>query len=73
MPTKRPDSEFLRALHGPLMHDAEQEVQLALKVAVLKADGRSRAEIERATGATGQEIRAAEARLRRVVADLRDQ
>lgn len=55
------------------MHDAEQEVQLALKVAVLKADGRSRAEIERATGATGQEIRAAEARLRRVVADLRDQ
>ena len=46
-----PKNSFLRSLYFPLRADADREIELAMKVVVLKAEGSNTTEVQAATGA----------------------
>jgi hypothetical protein len=64
--TRRRASSFLRGLERALAEDAEEEIQVLLKVAVLVATGHSHREVGERLELTPAQIRSAVGRLRRV-------
>lgn len=53
-----------------LLRDAEPEIHLAMRIAIYAAAGHRRSEIQRLSGATPNEFRAAHARLKRIAPTL---
>jgi hypothetical protein len=68
--SERPEHPFLRDLRRALVHDAQAEIQLALRVGVLQAAGRSPAQVAEKLGASRSDLQAAHARLERAARNL---
>jgi hypothetical protein len=64
----RPESAFLRTLYGPLMEDAREEVDRALRVALMREHGLTERQMAARLGVGLVDIRAA---VKRVVAAQR--
>ena len=65
-----PEHPFLRTLHRALLDDAQAEIQLAMRVGVLRAAGRSRGQIAEKLGASCSDMQAAYTRLERAAPTL---
>jgi hypothetical protein len=68
--TPTPQSPFLRALRRALVEDAQAEIQLAIRVGVLQAAGRSHGQIAEKLDASRSDLQAAHARLERAARNL---
>jgi hypothetical protein len=70
MSPQQPESRFLRDLRRARVDDVQAEIQLAMRVGVLRAAGRSRGQIAERLGASSSALQAAYTRLERAAPTL---
>jgi hypothetical protein len=70
MPPPTPESAFLSRLRRALVDDVQAEIQLAMRVGVLRAAGRSYGQIAETLGLSRSDLQAAYSRLERATPTL---